>query len=121
MEIEVTVQSQKEFDEAIERYIASGYVLESNMGDTAVLRKKGFKLWIFIVLLIFILVGAILYYFLSDDNVVILKKVASSGRYCEKCGSSLKEGEKFCPNCGATIKSGNGNSASMINDNAINI
>ncbi len=121
MEIEVTVQGQREFDEAIERYIASGYDLESNIGDTAVLRKKGFKLWIFIVLLLFLLIGAILYYFLSDDNVVILKKVAASNRYCAECGTPLNEGAKFCPNCGATIKSGDDSSYAMIDDHAINI
>ncbi|WP_458452963.1 hypothetical protein [Methanobrevibacter sp.] len=78
MEIEVTVQNQKEFDQAIQRYIENGYELESNFSGTAVLRKKGFKLWIFIVLLLFLLIGAILYYFLSDDNVVVIKNVENS-------------------------------------------
>ena len=73
MEIEVTVQNQNEFDESIQRYIESGYELESRVGDTAILRKKGFKLWIFIVLLLFLIIGAVLYYFLSDDNVVVIR------------------------------------------------
>ncbi len=94
MEIEVTVQNQKEFDESIQRYIESGYELESRVGDTAILRKKGFKLWIFIVLLLFFIIGAVLYYFLSDDNIVVIRNLKS-------------EAEEV--------------SARMIDDNAINV
>lgn len=98
MQIEVTVQNQEEFDETIQRYLESGYELESNMDDTAILRKKGFKLWIFLVLLLFIFIGAILYYLLSDDNVVVLKNVGNSNHKTENVVSSR-----------------------MIDDNAINI
>lgn len=98
MQIEVTVQNQEEFDETIQRYLESGYELESNMDDTAILRKKGFKLWIFLVLLLFIFIGAILYYLLSDDNVVVLKNVGNSNHKTENEVSSR-----------------------MIDDNAINI
>ena len=106
MEIEVTVQSQKEFDDAIQRYIESGYELESNTEDNAVLRKKGFKLWIFIVLLLFLIIGAILYYFLSDDNVVVLKRVSNSNHYyCRECGVSLTDDAKFCPKFSIISKS----------------
>ena len=94
MEIEVTVQNQNEFDESIQRYIESGYELESKVGDTAILRKKGFKLWIFIVLVLFLIIGAVLYYFLSDDNVVVIRNLESEAE---------------------------GVSARMIDDNAINI
>jgi len=94
MEIEVTVQNQNEFDKSIQRYIESGYELESKVGDTAILRKKGFKLWIFIVLLLFLIIGAVLYYFLSDDNVVVIRNLESEAE---------------------------GVSARMIDDNAINI
>ncbi|MBE6495928.1 MAG: hypothetical protein E7Z78_05725 [Methanobrevibacter thaueri] len=94
MEIEVTVQNQNEFDESIQRYIESGYELESRVGDTAILRKKGFKLWIFIVLLLFFIIGAVLYYFLSDDNIVVIRNLKS-------------EAEEV--------------SARMIDDNAINV
>lgn len=124
MEIEVTVQSQKEFDDAIQRYIESGYELESNTDGTAVLRKKGFKLWIFIVLLLFVIIGAIVYYFLSDDNVVVLKRVSNSNHYyCRECGVSLTDEAKFCPKCGAPInwEDENDVSAQVTDDNAFKI
>lgn len=124
MEIEVTVQSQKEFDDAIQRYIESEYELESNTDNTAVLRKKGFKLWIFIVLLLFLIIGAILYYFLSDDNVVVLKRISNSNHhYCRECGISLTDEAKFCPKCGSPInwEDENDVSAQVTDDNAFKI
>ena len=107
MQIEVTVQNQTEFDQAIQRYIDSGYELQSNIGDTAVLMKKGVKPWIFIVLLLFFIIPGVLYYFFSDDNIVILKNANNSDfnneRYCADYGIPVSDGAKYCPKCGAEI------------------
>ena len=126
MEIEVTVQNKTEFDQAIQRYIESGYELESNIGDTAVLRKKGFKLWIFIVLLFFLIIAAVLYYFFSDDNIVILKNANNSNfnneRYCGDCGIPVGDEAKYCPRCGAEINVKSGDvSARVVEGDAFKI
>lgn len=117
--LNVDVNSENEFNQQLQIYLAQGYSMQSNLNGTAILKKKSYSVGLLIVLIIFFFPAAIIYYLVASDDVVTITNrngqaprataSASAGTtesydsYCEECGQGLFKDSKFCPGCGRDL------------------
>ena len=116
--LNIDVNSEDEFNQQMQIYLAQGYSIQSNYNGTAILKKKSYSVGVLVVLIIFFFPAAIIYYLLSSDDLVTIKNsnVQSSTHtsnasqsseeyvaYCEDCGHGLFRESKFCPGCGKDL------------------
>lgn len=115
--LNVDVNSENEFNQQLQIYLAQGYSMQSNLNGTAILKKKSYSVGLLIVLIIFFFPAAIIYYLVASDDVVTItnrngqapRATASAGTtksydsYCEECGQGLFKDSKFCPGCGRDL------------------
>ncbi len=117
--LNVDVNSENEFNQQLQIYLAQGYSMQSNFNGTAILKKKSYSVGLLIVLIIFFFPAAIIYYLVASDDMVTITNrngqapqanaAASTGSsesydsYCEECGQGLFKDSKFCPGCGRDL------------------
>lgn len=119
--INVNVNSEAEFNQQMQMYMAQGYSIQSSFDGNVVLKKKSYSLGLLIVLILFFFPGAIIYYLLASDDIVTIRHNngqapasnnvnANAGTnakpfdlYCENCGHGLYNNSKFCPGCGKKL------------------
>ena len=119
--LNVDVNSENEFNQQLQIYLAQGYSMQSNFNGTAILKKKSYSVGLLIVLIIFFFPAAIIYYLVASDDMVTITNrngqapqanaaaSASAGTtesydsYCEECGQGLFKDSKFCPGCGRDL------------------
>lgn len=89
-----------------------GFQVQSNVGGTCILKKKGYNTALLIILLILGILLGLIYYLLCNDEVVMVRMVNSNNQtapnfdidsYCENCGAPLPKEVKFCSNCGCKL------------------
>ena len=117
--LNIDTNSETEFNQQLQMFLAQGYTMQSNFNGTAILKKKSYSMGLLIVLIIFFFPAAIIYYLVSSDDVVTIRNnnnvqapssntnAGSTSKpfdlYCEECGQGVYKDSKFCPNCGKDL------------------
>ena len=115
--LNIDTNSENEFNQQLQMYLAQGYTMQSNFNGTAILKKKSYSMGLLIVLIIFFFPAAIIYYLVSSEDIVTINNngqvpsnnanagttTKSFDLYCEECGQGLFKDSKFCPSCGKDL------------------
>lgn len=103
--------SIEDLNQKVIDYESMGYKVENRSDNFVKLVKDDFSIGIFIILFLFLIIGALIYWAVKsgtkDEVIIRLEENSKTDdlNSCDNCGAVIKlTDSKFCPSCGSEIE-----------------